>query len=183
MPGRSAVIVPIVPPARLASLRDAGDRMAAHGVPAHVTVLFPFLAVDALTPMARSTIARLAAKSPPFVARFSRVERRQEMVWLVPASQRPFLDLTDAVAALWPDYPPYEGVHERLIAHLTLVETTDRQTRDAAWAEAVEVGPFDVAVHEHTVITETESGNWRTRWRLPMGDQTTREPSARRLSS
>jgi hypothetical protein len=47
--------------------------MAAHGVPAHVTVLFPFLAVDALTPTVRSTIARLAAKSPPFVARFSRV--------------------------------------------------------------------------------------------------------------
>jgi hypothetical protein len=70
-----------------------------------------------------------------------------------------------------------------LIAHLTLVETTDRQARDAAWAEAVEVGPFDEAVRELTVITETESGNWRTRWRLPMGDQTTREPSARRLSS
>jgi hypothetical protein len=130
--GRSAVIVPIVLPSRLASLRDAGDRMAAHGVPAHVTVLFPFLAVDALTPTVRSALARLAAKSPPFVARFSRVERRQEMVWLVPASQRPFLDLTLAVAALSPDHPPYGGIHDTLIAHLPPIETTDRQARDAA---------------------------------------------------
>ncbi|MDR3544147.1 MAG: 2'-5' RNA ligase family protein [Candidatus Limnocylindrales bacterium] len=178
MTGRSAVIAPIVLPSRLAILRDAADPLAARGVPAHVTVLFPFLAVDALTPTVRSTLAGLAAMHPPFVAPFSRVERWEEMVWLVPAGQRPFLDLTLAVAALWPDHPPYEGVHESLIAHLTLVETTDRQARDAAWAAAVEVGPFDVAVRELTVITETESGNWRTRWRLPLGNRTTRKPSA-----
>ena len=126
----------------------------------------------------KTSKAGSAAKSPPFVARFSRVEYREEMVWLVPASQRPFLDLTLAVAALWPDHPPYGGIHDTLIAHLTLIETTDRQARDAAWAEAVKVGPFDVAVRELSVITETESENWRTRWRLPMGDQATRKSSA-----
>ncbi len=178
MPGRSAVIVPIVLPSRLAFLRDAGDRMAARGVPAHVTVLFPFLSVDALTPTVRSALARLAAKNPPFVARFSRVERREETVWLVPTSQRPFFGLTDSVAALWPDHPPYEGVHDTLIAHLTLIETTDGQARDTAWATAVEIGPFDVAVRELTVIAESASGGWRTRWRLPMGHWTTRAPSA-----
>ena len=183
MPGRSAVVVPIVLPTRLASIRDAADRMAARGVPAHVTVLFPFLAVDALTPTVRSSLTRLAANNPSFVARFSRVERREAMVWLVPAGQRPFLDVTFAVAALWPDHPPYEGVHDTLIAHLTLVETTDRQARDAAWAAAMEIGPFEVPVRELTVITESASGHWRTRWRLPMGDRTTRAPSAPRLGS
>ena len=178
MPGRSAAIVPIVLPVRLASLRDAGDRMAARGVPAHVTVLFPFLSVGGLTPTVRSSLARLAANSPPFVARFSRVERREEMVWLMPTSQRPFLGLTESVAARWPDHPPYGGIHDTLIPHLTLVETTDGQARDAAWAAAVEIGPFDVAVREITVITECASGGWRTRWRLPMGNRATRAPSA-----
>ncbi len=177
MSGRSAVIVPIELPARLAVLRAAGDRLAAGGVPAHVTVLFPFLANEALTPSVRSALARLAARNPPFVARFSRVERREEMVWLVPASQRPFLDLTLAAAALWPDHPPYGGVHDRLIAHLTLVDTTDRVARDAAWAAAQEIGPFEAAVRELTVITESASGGWRTRWRLPMGDRATPAPS------
>ncbi len=178
MAGRSAVIIPIALPPRLASLRKAGDPLAARGVPAHVTVLFPFLRVDALTPAVRSTLARLAAHEPPFVARFERVERRGRMVWLIPADERPFLRLTAAVAERWPDHQPYEGVHLTLIPHLTLIETTVSRTRDAAWAAAAEVGPFDVAVRDLTVITEGASGGWRTSWRLPMGDRATRAPSA-----
>jgi len=174
MSGRTAVIVPIALPPRLAFIRDAGDRMAARGVPAHVTVLFPFLPVDALTPEVLSALAGLAGTAPPFVARFGPVERREDMVWLVPSGQRPFLALTDAVFARWPDHPPYGGAHDELIAHLTLVESPDRGVRDAAWAAATETGPFEAEVRELTVITENASGRWRTRWRLPMGGGTTR---------
>ena len=174
MPGRSAVIVPIVLPPRLAALRYAGDPLAARGVPPHVTVLFPFLPVAALTPVIRSDLARLAARQAPFTAGFSRVEAREEMVWLVPHDQRPFLDLTDAVATLWPDHPPYGGIHDTLIPHLTLLETTDGQALDAAWAAAVDIGPFEMTVRELTVITENASDTWRTRWRLPLGGRTTR---------
>jgi 2'-5' RNA ligase len=174
MPGRSAVIVPIVLPSRLAALRSARDQLAARGVPAHVTILFPFLPVTALTPAIRSDLARLAARQVPFSAGFRRVEVRDAMVWLVPDDQRPFLDLTDAVATRWPDHPPYGGIHDTLIPHLTLLETTDGPTRGAARAAAVDVGPFEMTVRELTVITENASGTWQTRWHLPLGDRTTR---------
>jgi 2'-5' RNA ligase len=169
MPDRSAVIVPVELPASLLAVRHAGDRMAARGVPPHVTVLFPFLRVDALTSDVHADLASVARMQQQFAARFDSVERREQAVWLLPADQRPFLRLTAAIAARWPDHPPYEGVHDELIAHLTLVETSDVVILGTAWVAASRSGHFDVAVTELTVITEDAGGQWHTHWRLPMG--------------
>jgi hypothetical protein len=38
----------------------------------------------------------------------------QEVVWLVPQPAGPFRALTRAVAAAFPDYPPYDGYDERV---------------------------------------------------------------------
>ncbi len=168
-PGRSAVIVPIELPPELAAVRDVEDPMARLGVPAHVTILFPFLATEALTPAVRSVLAGVAADAGPFTAHFERVERREQMVWLVPSDQQPFLRLTAAVAALWPDHPPYGGAHEKLVAHLTLVDAPTARAQDAVHAVAVEAGPLETRVDTLAVVAETPQGTWRTRWRLPLG--------------
>jgi hypothetical protein len=169
MLGRSAVIVPIGLPPRLEAIREAGDGMAARGVPPHVTVLFPFLPVDALGPDVRAALTSAASRRRPFVARFHEVGPRDGMVWLVPEDQEPFLRLTADVAARWPDYPPYQGVHAGLVAHLTLVETPDVRVLDAARAAASASSPIDAPATELRVIVEDDSGRWRTRWRLPFG--------------
>jgi 2'-5' RNA ligase len=167
MPGRSAVVVPIGLPPDLDAIRAAGDRMAARGVPPHVTVLFPFLPADALTPEVRAALDDLAVKRVPFMARFDLVERFDQFVWLLPADQQPFLRLTADVVALWPDYPPYQGAHDVLVAHVTLVETSNVRTLDAAQAAASASGPFEAAASELRVITEDGTGRWHARWRLP----------------
>lgn len=143
--------------------------MAARGVPPHVTVLFPFLPVDALTPEVHLTLWDLAAARRPFAARFDRVECLDTMVWFLPADQLPFLRLTAEVVARWPDYPPYEGVHDELIAHLTLVETSNLESLNEACAAASASRGFDAAVDELRVITEDPAGRWFDRWRLPLG--------------
>jgi 2'-5' RNA ligase len=148
--------------------------MAARGVPPHVTILFPFLPVDALTPSVHAALADLAAKRRRSTAKFDSVERRDQMVWLLPAGRLPFLRLTADLAALWPDHPPYQGVHDELIAHLTLVEAADIQLFDAAWAVASKSGRFDADATELRVIAEDENGRWHTRWRLPLGPATSR---------
>lgn len=168
MAGRSALVVPIALPANLAAIRDASDPMAARGVPAHVTILFPFLPVASLGSAGRAALLGIALGQEAFVARFQEVEHRPGMVWLVPADQSPFLGLTAAVVERWPDQPPYGGVHEVLVAHLTLVETDDRGVRERATSVARELGPFEVAVRELLLITESMAGSWQTMWRLPL---------------
>ena len=143
--------------------------MAARGVPPHVTVLFPFLPAGALTPDVHEALAELVARHQPFVTRFEEIERRGHLVWLLPADQQPFLRLTAEVVALWPDYPPYQGVHDELVAHLTLVESSDVEALDAGEAAAKRSGPFDAAATELMVIAEDRRGRWRTRWLIPFG--------------
>jgi hypothetical protein len=86
----------------------------------------------------------------------------------VPIDQGPFVRLTAAVQRLWPDYH-YEGIHDELLAHLTLIETGDVAAVEAACTTATACGPFEVQVRGLTVITETDAGEWRTCWRLPFG--------------
>jgi 2'-5' RNA ligase len=142
--------------------------MAARGVPSHVTILFPFLAAAELRATVRSALGGVAAARQPFTARFATPKRAEGSVWLIPDEQRQFLDLTFDVAAQWPDHPPYGGLHAgNLIAHLTLVESTDRDALDQAWAAASEA--FEVSVTELVVIAEDENGYWHERWRVPLG--------------
>jgi hypothetical protein len=168
IPPRTAIVAPIRLPTELAAIREAADRMAARGVPAHVTVLYPFLSAAELDSTVRDQVLEVAAHSEVFVASFDRAERHDEMVWIVPADQRPFLRLTAGYFDRWPDHPPYGGLYDQLVAHLTLLETSDREALDRA-VDALEGAlPFDVAVTELELIEEDEQGVWHRRWSLPL---------------
>ncbi len=168
MAGRSAIIVPILLPPALGAVRDALDPMAMRGVPAHVTILYPFLGAEDLGATDRASLAAIAQAHGASVARFDRVERRDGFVWVLPADQGPFLALTASVVERWPDHPPYGGAHEVLIAHLTLVETDDGSILDRVSSLARAHGPFDAAVTELLVIAESTQGTWPMRWRFPL---------------
>jgi hypothetical protein len=166
---RSAIIVPVTLPSRLSEIREGGDRLAALGVPAHVSVLFPFLPPGRLTRAVHAALSALAAAATPFRASFRRVERRDGMIWLVPSPATPFLELTATVVERWPDHPPYGGIHARLIPHLTLLESDDPRALEEAAIAAEQAGRFDVAVTELQVITQGRSRAWHRRWRFGLG--------------
>ena len=169
MPGKSGVAIRIPLPPSLAAVREAGEASARMGIPPHVTVLYPFVPAAELTPAVRSALAGIAADHRPFVATMGPPEIRDDMVWLVPRDQGPFLRLTASVHARWPEHPPYGGTHPDLIAHLLVIQTADRLEREAARAAAMRVCPFHAAVTELEVLTEDDEGRWRLRWRLPLG--------------
>src|SRR5438067_1314721 len=107
MPRRTALIVEVPETeAAVGELRLRYDSSAALGVPAHITILFPFADGDEVD---ETALAELFARFPAFDFRLDRVERFDDgIVWLHPEPSRPFLDLTAAVAQRWPAHPPYE---------------------------------------------------------------------------
>jgi 2'-5' RNA ligase superfamily len=122
MTRRTALIVP-VPEAEPAvrAIRLAQDSSAARGVPAHITILFPFLASGELD---EAALHELFARFPAFDFALDRVERFESgHVWLHPDPSWRFSDLTAAVWQRWPTHPPYEGAFDEVIPHLTLSET------------------------------------------------------------
>jgi len=110
MPRRTALIVP-VPEA------DTYYRPG-NGVPAHVTILFPFLQPEAVD---EEHLAALFRPFPAFDFVLDRFERFEDGTpWLHPTQSARFVDLTAAVWQRWPDVAPYEGSFDEIIPHVTV---------------------------------------------------------------
>jgi hypothetical protein len=128
-------------------------------VPAHITILFPFLPPDEVDEGAlREVFARFRA----FDFVLDRVERFDDgHVWLRPAPAWRFADLTAAVWQRWPGCPPYEGAFDEVIPHLTLSETP---------LELDIPLPISCRAREILLIEEDESsGLWSARSQFPLG--------------
>jgi 2'-5' RNA ligase len=106
--------------------RGRYDPVAALGVPAHVTVLYPWISTALLTGDDVAAITAIAAASEPFELTFARVGRFPGTLWLDPQPGGPILALIAAVSARWPDYRPYGGTYgDQPVPHLTVADKTD----------------------------------------------------------
>jgi 2'-5' RNA ligase len=151
-------------------LRERYDPTAAVGVPAHITVLFPFISPDLI---ADSDLARATETFQlfrPFEFRLGQVGRFPESLYLVPEPDEPFISLTEAVVREFPEYPPYGGKFTEIIPHLTVA---NRSAELSAIAEAEllpimkDLGPID-AVCNVVELYENSSGYWRWAQSFPL---------------
>jgi len=140
-------------------LRLQHDRSAALGVPAHITILFPFADAAAVD---EDALAQLFGRFPAFDFTLDRVERFDTgIVWLHPEPSFRFVDLTAAIAERWLEHPPYEGEFDEPIPHLTVSETP---------IDFQPALPIAARAHEVTLIEEDEStGRWTRRRSFPLG--------------
>ncbi|MCU7722531.1 2'-5' RNA ligase family protein [Actinoplanes sp. KI2] len=172
-PSHSALIV-TVPEAEpvVAAHRQRLDAAASWGVPAHVTVLFPFLPPAAIDERVLRTLGRAAATVPAFFVALERVGWfGDRAVWLAPSPAEPFQQLTAAVTARFPGVRPYEGAFEEVVPHLTV--GADRPVGElTAAGEAVAARlPIRARVDTLRLITgRREPGDsWLTRALFPLG--------------
>jgi hypothetical protein len=128
------ITVPAAEPA-VAGHRSRFDRSAAQGVPAHLTVLYPFLPPALIDADVHAVLARLFGSVPRFRFTLDRTGRFDQVLWLGPADPAPFSALTELVSARFPSCPPYGGQYVEVIPHLTVAERaplTDLQATEAA---------------------------------------------------
>ena len=173
-PARSAIVAPIRLPPGLARLREREVEVARLGVPAHVTILSPFVPSDDLDRRVSATVSELVARTKAFDVSFSRVRRWEPSeyglgaVWLEPEPAAPFVALTRAIWAEFPDFPPYGRDDDDLEAHLTIA-IDDPAHFDAAEAGAAEFLPFRRHVNTVALLIEGPDGRYRTRRRYSLG--------------
>jgi 2'-5' RNA ligase len=160
----SALIVR-VPEAETAvrHLRQRCDPSAAIGVPAHITILIPFMSPERITSQVLRQVKTALAASRPFSFTLDEVGRWPETTYLVPKPAAPFVQMTRALVEAFPDYPPYGGRHSGVVPHLTVAD------RDAVLAKETEGelrailaarGPV-TSVCKAVDIYENSSGIWR----------------------
>src|SRR5262245_22899429 len=116
---RSALVVLVERAETLvAEFRLAHDPMAARGVPAHITVLYPFRSV--VDENTAGVIGELASGIDVFDATFPSVGRFPGgVVFLQPEPQEPFKAMTRMLEIAFPDCPPYGGAFPDPHPHLT----------------------------------------------------------------
>jgi 2'-5' RNA ligase len=138
------------------------------GIPAHVTLLFPFVPAEELDETLFGELRALFATQPAFTFTLTRVvDFPDQTLWLAPEPTAPFRTLTDLIFARYPAYPPYEGIHDEVIPHLT-VTSGDASLRDELDAALTPHLPIEAAVHDVVLLEEDASGYWRTRERFPL---------------
>jgi 2'-5' RNA ligase len=138
------------------------------GIPAHVTLIFPFVPAEEIGVELLDELRKLFAEQPAFEFTLAGVARFADVAWLAPDPSDPFRRLTDLIFSRYPDYPPYEGLHEEVLPHLT-VAMGDAALQDEVDAALTPHLPIAAHAGEVTLLVEDESGHWAEFVRFPLG--------------
>lgn len=146
--GRAGLIVK-VPDAEAAvrAWRERFDPSARAGVPAHVTVLFPFLDESRIGAPLCSALAEVLGQHHAFDLRFESCGRFPDVLYLAPEPDMQLRRLTEAIADRWPEAPPYGGKFTEVVPHLTIADgPADDAVLDEIEADILSKLPFTTRV-------------------------------------
>jgi 2'-5' RNA ligase len=149
--------------------RTEHDPSARDGMPAHVTVLFPFKPFEQITAADRAALAALFAAHEPFDLTFSEIGRFPDTLWLKPEPDAPFRALTRAVERAFPDYPIYSGAFDDVIPHLTVAQGSAAVLDEIEGALRRAFRPFRSRATTVTLFAKT--GGWTAQGEFALGQK------------
>ena len=123
---QSAVLIP-VPQADsvVGRWRFEYDPVAAAGVPAHVTLVVPWLPPAEITDGELAELEAELADVPAFDFSLARVDWfGRRVLWVAPEPADPFLKLTHRIAERF-NTPPWDDEFDEVVPHLTVAHASD----------------------------------------------------------
>ncbi|MFJ9343034.1 2'-5' RNA ligase family protein [Streptomyces sp. NPDC101733] len=168
--GRTGLIVrvPEAEPA-VRGWRERLDPSAQAGVPAHVTVIFPFLDESRIDSLVCSALADVLGRHQAFDLRFERCGRLPEVSYLVPEPDTQLRQLTEAVADRWPEAPPYGGRFTEIVPHLTIAQGQGEAVLEEIEADLAGRLPFTSRVSSVELLVH-DGTQWRERASFALGE-------------
>ncbi len=148
--------------------RARHDHSASEGMPAHVTIIWPFMHPDDLSAQIIGRIEEILARSEPIAFSLASVEQfNRQALYLRPQPDGAIRALIQAVLEAFPDYPPYRGMYGTSVTpHLTVAQVTSPEAFEQADGEfqALSNGRLPIAVENAAVsLMERRRGLWRER--------------------
>lgn len=157
-------------PAAEAAVRDSRARLdlaAGVGVPAHVTVTYPFRPVVALGEADHHRLERLFSAVPAFTLTGERTGWfGDEVVYVALTGADRVSALIGAVSREFPEHPPYGGTISEIVPHLTIGHDHDVATLRAAEDAVSARLPFVQHVDEVELWSGPPPVSAHGRWRL-----------------
>ena len=145
----------------MSDLRLQFDPSAAVGVPAHVTLMFPFVPPRDLTEALIDSLEALIAGTAAFQFSLMRVNEFAEgVVYLEPEPAEPFRRLTTEIAQEF-RVLPYGGVFgDEPVPHLTVGVVQEASARRQLVTELSRQVPIVINANEAWLMVKSEAGRW-----------------------
>lgn len=163
--GRTGVVVPV--PAADALLAMVAERFpdaVREGVPAHVSVLYPFMDADLLDEQVISTLRAVFADLAPVQVEFDECARDTGFVYLRPNPVAPLQALTAALQQEWPRLVPYEGRYAVTEPHVTVAMGLSEDNAARVQREVAARLPLAARVDQAWLVAF--DGQWQLRQRF-----------------
>jgi 2'-5' RNA ligase len=169
-PGSTAIVV-LTPEAEPV----AGCFYRAHtdagrdGMTPHVTLLVPFMPAARLGEDVLHRLRQLFGRFEAFDYHLRRFELFDGgVLYLAPEPPGPFVNLVSALAEEFPEYPPYEGIHEVVIPHVTVADSGDEELHARVRSDVEPRLPVACRAAEATLVERGADLQWRPRDTFPL---------------
>ena len=170
MPNETAIVL-LVPEvgANIESIRMAHDPSAALGVPAHMTLLYPWVPAP-VQPADLERLGAVVARFAPYDLAFRALGTFERTLYLSPDDRGETARLAHAIFEAFPDHPPYGGAVSAFVPHLTVADGVSdlEAVRHEYEPTLADVLPTKVAVRAVTVLESDANGMWHEAHTLPL---------------
>jgi 2'-5' RNA ligase len=165
---QSAVLIPVPEAdAVVGRWRLAHDPVGTAGVPAHITLVVPWLHPDSIRQADLDALDAELADVKAFDFDLARVEWfGRRVLWAAPEPGQPFLDLTNRLAARF-GTPPWQNEFDEVVPHLTVAHASDEVQLDRVARELAARLPLHCRAEEVWVMAGS-GGSWELRHRAPL---------------
>jgi len=143
-------------------LRARYDRSARNGMPPHVTLIYPFLPLHEIDGRRLRELTSFFAAATQFNVRLDGVGGFPGVVYLVPQPTERFVELVNGLVLLYPQVPPYGGIFQSVIPHITLAESADPEIQDGLISEVAPLLPIEITATEVWLMVR-RGGRWKTK--------------------
>lgn len=170
LPMDSALVIPVSLPPRLERERRRHVSVAALGVPAHLSLLYPFITPADLTDQDRRRLANILKQHLAFDFQLGRIRAWPAALYLEVLPVAPFARLVEALVAAYPEWVPYGGEFP-YVPHVTVADLLPADSREPAPPPQIANPrrPLLRRAERAILLVQDQAGRWQPRWRFEFG--------------
>jgi hypothetical protein len=177
MPKSESALIIEVPEAEplVQPFRARFDPSAALGVPAHITLLYPFIEPEKISADILHKVAECFRAFAPIAFSLTEVRRfPAETLYLAPDPDAPFRKMTMAIWDRFPETPPYGGAWPDIVPHLSVGRFADARELERVADELNQVASTALPIRAHAdaaILIVNTTGRWAVRESFKLGDR------------
>lgn len=153
------------------------DPIASHGIPPHISALYPFLPPESITEAAAVQVREVVRGIRPWSFHLTSVGEFPRVVWLRPEPIEEFRNLTLRLWETFPACPPFGGRHDDIVPHLTIAHLAEDEDQAALvrriTTDLADALPIECTASGLALYVSEDHHAWSCRHRFPFaGDET-----------